>query len=269
MSPHNIRSFTTNPIKLTRRVCLELAVCKSELAHFKSKRDQLGGAILKMKKTTILPVDFRVCPRDSSRIALHAAPQEYFQFQDMLSRYTKTCHWCQSTYALERAKKRLKLIEDPLSNKTRTPEGKRKPPKRDPRSLVLRRIAAHVTDLEGRSWDQSNQSILNYCGLFSRTKAEEFLAGLKQDWTQAGADVVLDRRVPGHVFDRDSPRHRRAQMHYTNLRILPAAGTINIGKTSIEQSATRRDNCRFQDVIGWSYGRSFWLGIQTGWLLEK
>ena len=187
----------------------------------------------------------------------------------MLSRYTKTCHWCQSTYALERAKKRLKLIEDPLSNKTRTPEGKRKPPKRDPRSLVLRRIAAHVTDLEGRSWDQSNQSILNYCGLFSRTKAEEFLAGLKQDWTQAGADVVLDRRVPGHVFDRDSPRHRRAQMHYTNLRILPAAGTINIGKTSIEQSATRRDNCRFQDVIGWSYGRSFWLGIQTGWLLEK
>lgn len=210
-----------------------------------------------------VPPNSRICPR-GSRVPRHAAPTEYFEVREMSSRYTKTCRWCQATYALERAKKRLRVLEGSTAP-TRRSRCKRKPPIRGLRSRILRRISAHVAALEGRGWSRSNGSILEYCSLPNRNKAEEFLSSLKQDWIQAGPEVVLDRRVPSHVFDPTNPRHRRAQMHHTNLRILPSVGSTNVRKTSLEQSSIQRENRRFQDVVGWVFRESIWMGFSTGW----
>ena len=209
-----------------------------------------------------VPPNYRLCPR-GSQVPRHAAPTEYFEVRDMSSRFIKTCRWCQSTYALERANKRLRVIE---SSTTPTSRGKRKPPVRGLRSRILRRISAHVVALEGRGWSRSNESVLQYCSFPNRKKAEEFLSSLEQDWIRDGPEVVLDRIVPSHIFDSTKPRHRRAQMHYTNLRILPASGSINVRKTSCEQSSIWREasQLQFQDVVGWKFGGYVWLGFPIG-----
>ena len=134
-----------------------------------------------------VPPNSRICPR-GSRVPRHAAPTEYFEVREMSSRYTKTCRWCQATYALERAKKRLRVLEGSTAP-TRRSRCKRKPPIRGLRSRILRRISAHVAALEGRGWSRSNGLSLEYCSLPNRNKAEEFLSSLKQDWIQAGSEV--------------------------------------------------------------------------------